>query len=114
MDYSISTSFFRCPNLKVLCYSLYQGSSDSITDEFIQRLFDDNPMVGLTAFYCEKSMLSISTFFYLVQHLPHLRYVGVLSEWGGLDRAGVLAIKAHVLGNNLNIDIESLQDQYYL
>jgi len=71
-------------------------------------------MPKLTAFYCEKSMLSISTFYYLVNRLPKLKYVGVLSEWGGLDRAGIIAIKAYVLGNNLNIDIESMQDQYYL
>ena len=43
--------------------------------------------------------------------LPKLKYVGVLSEWGGLDRAGIIAIKAYVLGNNLNIDIESMQDR---
>jgi len=103
-----------CPNLKVLCYSLYEGSCDSITDHFIENLFEKNPMPKLTAFYCEKSMLSISTFYYLVNRLPKLKYVGVLSEWGGLDRAGIIAIKAYVLGNNLNIDIESMQDQYYL
>lgn len=71
-------------------------------------------MPGLTAFYCEKSSLSISTFYFLISHLPALRYLGVLSEWGGLNRAGVLAIQSHILGNNLNIDIESMQDQYYL
>ena len=103
-----------CPNIKVLCYSLYEDSSDSITDDFIEKLFTENLMPGLTAFYCEKSMLSVSTFYFLAANLPALKYVGVLSEWGGLDRAGVLAIKAYVLGNNLNIDIESMQDQYYL
>ena len=103
-----------CPNLNVLCYSLYEDSSDSITDDFIEKLFTENPMPGLTAFYCEKSMLSVSTFYFLASNLPALKYVGVLSEWGGLNRAGVLAIKAYVLGNNLNIDIESMQDQYYL
>ena len=105
---------YGCPNINVLCYSLYEDSSDSITDDFIEKLFTENPMPGLTAFYCEKSMLSVSTFYFLASNLPALKYVGVLSEWGGLDRAGVLAIKAYVLGNNLNIDIESMQDQYYL
>ena len=103
-----------CPNVKVLCYTLYDGCCDSITDEYMEKLFQDNPLPHLTAFYCEKSNLSISTFYMMVNKLPNLKYIGVLSEWGGLDRAGVLAIKAFVLGNNLNIDIESALDQYYL
>ena len=96
--------------LRVLCYSLYEEARDSVTDEFVQQLFSSSPMPELTAFYCEKSELSPATFYYLAAQLPRLRCVGVLSEWGGLDRAGEEAIKAHILSNNLNIDIESLQD----
>ena len=71
-------------------------------------------MPEITTFYCEKSVLSELTFFYLAGKLPRLKYVGVMSEWGGLSRNGVLAIKSFILGNNLDIDVDSLQDQYFL
>ena len=71
-------------------------------------------MEQITTFYCEKSVLTELTFFYLAGKLSQLKYVGVMSEWGGLSRTGVLAIKSFILGNNLNIDVDSLQDQYYL
>jgi len=103
-----------CSNLEVLCYSLYEGHHESITDSYIRDLFEDNNMEALTTFYCEKSDLSELTFFYLAGKLSKLKYVGVMSEWGGLSRRGVLAIKSFILGNNLSIDVDSLQDQYYL
>ena len=98
----------------MLCYSLYEGHHESITDEYIRDLFERNPMEQITTFYCEKSVLTELTFFYLAGKLSKLKYVGVMSEWGGLSRTGVLAIKSFILGNNLNIDVDSLQDQYYL
>ena len=41
-----------CPNIKVLCYSLYEGCCDFITDQYIEKLIVNNPMPKLTAFYC--------------------------------------------------------------
>ena len=100
--------------MEVLCYSLYEGHHESITDDFIKELFETNPMEALNTFYCEKSVLSELAFFYLAGKLSKLKYVGVMSEWGGLTRNGVLAIKSFILSNNLSIDVDSLQDQYYL
>ena len=103
-----------CPNLRVLCYSLYDDPGEMVTDEYIEHLLDINPMKELVAFYFEKSVLTESTFFLLANNLPKIKYVGILSEWGGIDRRGILAIRAFIHGNNMNIDIESLQDQYNL
>ena len=87
-------SLFRCSNLEVLCYSLYEGHHESITDEYIRDLFESNPMDQITTFYCEKSILTELTFFYLAGKLSKLKYVGVMSEWAGLSRTGVLAIRS--------------------
>ena len=100
-----------CSSLRVLCYSLYDDPDELVTDEYIEHLMDINPMKDLVAFYFEKSVLTESTFFLLANNLPKLRYVGILSEWGGIDRRGILAIQAFINGNNLNIDVESTQDQ---
>eukprot|EP00092_Neocalanus_flemingeri_P013202 GFUD01014229.1.p2 GENE.GFUD01014229.1~~GFUD01014229.1.p2 ORF type:complete len:251 (-),score=68.66 GFUD01014229.1:355-1107(-) len=103
-----------CPNLRVLCYSLYDDPGETVTDEFIEQLLNVNPMKELVAFYFEKSVLTESTFFLLAKNLPKIKYVGILAEWGGIDRRGILAIRAFINGNNLNIDVESIQDQYDL
>ena len=65
---------FRCSNLEVLCYSLYEGHHESITDEYIRDLFENNPMDQITTFYCEKSILTELTFFYLAGKLSKLKY----------------------------------------
>jgi len=103
-----------CPNLRVLCYSLYDDPGEMVTDEYIENLLVINPMKELVAFYFEKSVLTEATFFLVANNLPKIKNVGILSEWGGIDRRGILAIRAFILGNNLNIDIESIIDQYNL
>ena len=103
-----------CSNLRVLCYSLYDDPGEMVTDGFIENLLNINPMKELVAFYFEKSVLTEATFFLVANNLPKIKYVGILSEWGGIDRRGILAIRAFIRGNNLNVDIESIMDQYNL
>ena len=85
-----------------------------VTDDYIENLLNINPMKELVAFYFEKSVLTEATFFLVANNLPKIKYVGILSEWGGIDRRGILAIRAFIRGNNLNVDIESIMDQYNL
>lgn len=103
-----------CDDLRVLCYSLYDDPGENVTDDYIEHLLNINPMKELVAFYFEKSVLTEATFFLVANNLPKIKYVGILSEWGGIDRRGILAIRAFIRGNNLNVDIESIMDQYNL
>jgi len=101
-----------CSGMRVLCYSPYQEQGDHVTDEYIEHLLGINSMPHLAAFYFEKCLLTELTLYRLVSVLPKLRYVGILSEWYGLDRRGRTAIKAFIMGNNLDIDVDSVQDSY--
>jgi hypothetical protein len=101
-----------CPNVRVLCYSPYQEQGDLVTDQYIEQLLNINPLPCLVAFYFEKCLLSEQTLFRLVGTMPNLRFVGILSEWYGLDRRGRIAIKAYINGNNLNVDVDSVQESY--
>jgi hypothetical protein len=75
-----------CPNIRVLCYCMYEEQADQVTDAYVEQLLRTNPMPALVAFYFEKCALTEQAFFHLVHHLPNLRYLGILSEWLGLDR----------------------------
>jgi len=99
-----------CPSMRVLCYSPYQEQGDLVTDSYIEQLLCINPMPQLAAFYFEKCLLSELTLYRLVSALPKLRFVGILSEWYGLDRRGRTAIKAFINGNNLDVDVDSVQE----
>lgn len=99
-----------CNNIRVLCYSLYEEQADLVTDAYIEQLLLVNPMQALVAFYFEKCVLTEQSFFHLVHSLPALRYLGILSEWLGLDRRGRLSIQAYIRGNNLSLDVDSVQD----
>merc|ERR1712059_206794 len=101
-----------CHNLRVLCYSPYEEQGDLVTDQYIEQLLTTNPMPCLVAFYFEKCLLSEQTLFRLVGSMSNLRFVGILSEWYGLDRRGRTAIKAFINGNNLNVDVDSVQESY--
>ena len=103
-----------CPNLRTLCYSLYNGCYDSVTDEYMEKLFKENDLSSLTAFFVEKCMLSISTFHLLMKKTPNLKYLGLLTEWVGLPKCCLQNCKRYIERNNLNIETESFVDQYYL
>jgi len=98
-----------CLNIRVLCYSLYEDQEHLVTDAFVEDLLQLNPMPALVAFYFEKCVLTEESFFLLVQSLPSLRFLGILSEWG-LDRKGRLAIESYIRGNNLALDVFSVLD----
>jgi len=98
-----------CLNIRVLCYSLYEDQEHLVTDAFVEDLLQLNPMPALVAFYFEKCVLTEESFFLLVQSLPSLRFLGILSEWG-LDRKGRLAIESYIRGNNLALDVSSVLD----
>ena len=95
-----------CPNLQILCFTpfTYQGE---INDEFIVNLFVKHPCPVLEVFCFEKCFLSEQTFFYLLEEMSKIRFIGNMGEWT-MDRRARLAIRAFIKGNNINIDIESL------
>ena len=95
-----------CPNLQILCFTpfTYQGE---INDNFITNLFVKHPCPELEVFCFEKCFLSEQTFFYLLEEMSKIRFIGNMGEWT-MDRRARLAIRAFIRGNNINIDIESL------
>jgi len=96
-----------CTQLRVLCLSPYESQAEIITDKLVEDILKVNPCSLLVAFYFEKCLLSEQTFFLLLSSLPKLKYVGILSEWFGMDRRAQLAVKAFVRGNNIDVDIDS-------
>jgi len=96
-----------CTQLKVLCLSPYESQAEVITDQLVEEMLKVNPCTSLVSFYFEKCFLSEQTFFLLISTLPKLKYVGVLSDWFGMDRRARLAVQAFIRGNNVDVDIDS-------
>jgi len=96
-----------CTQLRALCLSPYESQAEIITDKLVEDMLRVNPCTSLVAFYFEKCFLSENTFFLLLSSLPKLKYMGILSEWFGMDRRARLAVKAFVKGNNVDVDIDS-------
>jgi len=101
---------YDCPQLRMLCYSMYEVQAQHVTDLFVQQILALNPLQTLVAFYFEKCCLTEQSFFLLLGSLPRLKFVGILTEWLGLDRRARLAIKAFVKGNNVDVDIDSAHE----
>ena len=102
-----------CAQLRVLCYSPYEAQAGLATDLLVEQMLAINPCKSLVAFYFEKCFLTEQTFFLLLNSLPRIKFVGVLSEWFGMDRRARLAIKAFVKGNNVDVDIDSVHEHAF-
>ena len=103
-----------CPSLRLLCYTPYESMAELVrlNDSFIEEIFRVNPLSDLVAFCFEKCFFTTATFFLLLNTLPNIKYIGNLTEWFGTDRRGRLAVKAFVKGNNLDIDLDSFNNDF--
>ena len=99
-----------CPRLQIFCFTPFTYQGD-VNDEFIVDLFNEHPCLELEVFCFEKCILSEQTFFYLLEKMPKIKYIGNMGEWT-MDRRARLGIKAYIKGNNVNVDIESLHYNY--
>ena len=62
----------------------------------------------MEAFCFEKCFLTEQTFFHLLNILPKIKYIGNMSEWT-IDRRARLGIRAFIKGNNIDVDVDSIQ-----
>jgi len=97
-----------CSFIKLLCLSPYDLQAHLITDQLVSDILSINPCTHLVAFYFEKCSLSDQSFFLLIENLPCLKNIGIITEWFGVDRRSRLGIKAYVKGNNLDVNVDSV------
>ena len=94
-----------CDSIQTFSLSLFESLSEVFHDDLLEQMLIINPFKDLTTFHVKKCNLTNRSFFLLINSLPHLRLVGDLSEWFGLDRRSKLCIAEFVKLNNLALDI---------
>ena len=73
---------------------------------------DINPLQDLEVFCFERCFLNESTFFYLINKLPKIKYIGNLEEWT-MDKRARARVNTFVKDNNIDVDVTSLKHSSY-
>ena len=73
----------------------------------IKDLFNANPCNNLEVFCFERCFLKEETFFYLLEKLPKIKYIGNMDDWEMMDPDAIPRIKEFIRKNNIDVDIDS-------
>ena len=100
-----------CPSLKKLCCIFFNYRIIKCNC-FIKDLMDINPLQDLEVFCFERCFLNESTFFYLINKLPKIKYIGNMEEWT-MDKRARARVNTFVKDNNIDVDVTSLKHSSY-
>ena len=101
-----------CPHLKkVACIFFNYRIVNCMC--FVKQLFEVNPCKELEVFCFERCLLSEATFYFLISHLPKIKYIGNLEEWG-MEKDAIWRIKEFIRFKNIDVEVDTLQHSSYI